>query len=132
MLETYRVDRCKNCNNIILKRVIGKSSDFCNRKCYYQWYYSQHKQEIDDRRKQWYRQHYVPHPLPRKYKTKEEYMQSKKEYGRKYYETHKEYYRQKNKEWYEKHRNDPELKRKQAIAMKKYNKKKVSKNNETI
>ena len=124
------MNKCKNCSNVIIQNKYGRISRFCSRKCYYQWYYKTHKEQCDNRRKQWHKKHYIPHPIISKFSTEEECKQHKKDYQRQYYEQHKDYYKQKNREWYKKHKNDPELKRKQSIAMKKYYKKKVSRNNE--
>ena len=128
MTELY----CEQCNKEITYCGYGRIPKFCSRKCYYRWYYERNKEKVNSRRLEWYRKHYVPHPIPSKYKNKEEKLKAKQEFRRNYYQQHKDYYKQKNKEWYELHKNDPELKRKQSIAMKKYYKKKVSKTNETI
>ena len=123
---------CKNCNKNFIQNKHGRIAKFCSRKCYTQWYYRTHKKYLDNKRLEWYKKHYTPHPIQPKYKTEEEKIKATKEFHKKYYQQHKEYYQQKNREWYKKHKNDPELKRKQSIAMKKYYKKKVSKRNEVI
>lgn len=126
------MSKCISCNNEIIEHNHGVKPKFCSRKCYHKWYYQTHKQQSYERRLKWHKEHYIYHPKPKKYQTEEELQQKLKEYRHNYYLQHKEYYRLKSREWYNKHRDDPELKKKQSIAMQKYYKKKVRKLRERI
>lgn len=96
----------------------------CSRYCYNNYYYENHRETINARRRAWHKAHFVPKPpKPPKYNSEEEKIAETKKRQREYYLQHKEKYKIYNKEWYEQHRNDPDVKRRHAIAMKKYNEK---------
>lgn len=58
--------------------------------------------------------------MPRKYASREERYEAQKQQSKDFYHNNKNYCRQRNTEWYRKHKDDPDLKRRHALAMKKY------------
>lgn len=97
----------------------------CSSYCYDKYYYSNHKDVINARRRAWHKSHFVPKPpKPPRYNSEEEKIAETKKRRREYYQKHKLKYKEYNKQWYKQHRNDPDVKRRHAIAMKKYNEKK--------
>lgn len=105
------------------KSKYGVAPKYCDRYCYWKWYYSNNKDHYNTLRCEYHKRHYVPHPLPKKYQSEEERNEVLKSRAKDYYYKNKDYYRQRNYEWYLKHKDDPEVKRRHALAMKKYNEK---------
>lgn len=96
----------------------------CSRYCYNNYYYNNHRETINARRRAWHKAHFIPKPVkPPKYSSEEERISETKKLRQKYYQENKERYKEYNKKWYKEHRNDPDVKRRHAIAMKKYNEK---------
>lgn len=83
---------CKICKKEFDK-INSRYNNYCGDSCYWKMYYAKNKKTILNRRKEWHKKHYIPHPLNKKKKTIEEI----KEYMKKYYIEHKEYYRKKIK-----------------------------------
>lgn len=94
-----------------------RRSQYCSIKCYFRDYYKKHKKEINERRKKYNKEHYIP--KPKKLKTEEE----KKEYRKKHYQEHKDYYREYHRKYHIEHKNDIDYRRKRKKASKKYIKK---------
>lgn len=92
----------------------NRNSKYCSISCYFKNYYNENKERIDERKKQWHKEHYIRHPKPKK--TPEEIKETRK----KYVEEHKEYYRQKHREYYLKHKNDKDYIEKIRKNQKKY------------
>lgn len=108
---------CKGCK----KEHERPRSEWCSESCYFKHYYQRNKQKINNRRKIWYENNYVPHPLPRK--TEEE----KKATRKKYYDEHREYYKQKSREYHLKHKNDEEYRKRKNENLKSYLKRRRNK-----
>jgi hypothetical protein len=114
-------NKCLYCGEVIVrKHNHGRSPRFCCNKHYWSWYYQENKEHYNKIRGEYHKKHYKPHPIPRKYASKEERYEAQKQKSRERYYNNKEYYRQKNTEWYRKHKDEPDLKRRHALAMKKY------------
>ena len=75
--------------------------NFCSESCYQKDYYYKNKERRTLYYKQYNKEHYVPHPLPRK--SPEEILQRRRDY----YQAHKEYYKERNANYYQTHKNDP-------------------------
>ena len=104
-----KLKNCKMCG-----REHIRTSDFCSQSCYFKNYYNNHKERLLANRKQWHKNNYVPHPIPKK--TDEELRQRRINY----YNEHKDYYKQKHKEWYEEHKYDVNYVYRRKLAQKKY------------
>lgn len=104
--------KCKICGTKHDRR-----SQYCSKKCYFQNYYKKHKKELNNKRKQYNREHYIP--KPRELKTEEK----KKEGRKKYYEEHKEYYKEYHRKYHLEHKKDSNYIKHRKEASKKYIKK---------
>lgn len=107
--------KCKTCG---VKH--NRRSQYCSKKCYFQNYYKKNKTELNEKRRKYNREHYVP--KLRKLKTEEE----KKADRKKYYEEHKEYFREYHKKYHLEHKKDDNYIANRKRACKKYIKKRYA------
>lgn len=113
--------KCEFCGKKLNK---NSNSRWCSKSCYNRDYYYKHKEILLKRHSEWWKVHHPKKIVEVKQEISEEEKKALEIKRRKeYYQAHKEIYKKHNKEWYAKHRNDPDVKRRHAIAMKKYNQK---------
>lgn len=103
----------------------NKKTKFCSKSCYNKSYYWKNRDRLLEYHKIYRRAHYVPHPINKcKYNSDEERIRIQIERRKQYYKEHREKYKKANKEWYARNKDNPDLKRRHSITMKKYYKKK--------
>jgi len=101
-----------------------KETNYCSRSCYNKIYYIKNKERLAKYYKKHFNDTYIYHPIKPKYKTEEEKQEAARLRRKEYYLKNKERYKELNREWYAKNGNNPDVKRRHAIAMKKYYEKK--------